>query len=150
MDPIYKDMERIYGQIQSEARPEQIIMQAITCPVFVYHKTAEKFHGALNRYAEQLNMQFGEDISVRYEGGLRWSMLGTVRCEWLEFELLTAKSFLVSKNLRGSMTAKFQIRKQGKDGRELELDIRNAIAAIALRSKRRRVSLGSSEKSNRV
>ena len=150
MDPIYHDMERIYGQIQTEAQPEQIALHAIACPVFVYHKTAENFHAALNRYAEQLNSQFGEDITVRYEGGLRWSMIGTVRCEWLEIELLSAKSFLVSKNLRGCITAKFQIRKQGKEGEEMEIDIRNAVAAIALQSKKQRVSFGSSEKSNNV
>ena len=139
-------MERIYGQIQTEAQPEQIALHAIACPVFVYHKTAEKFHAALNRYAEQLNSQFNEDITVRYEGGLRWSMIGTVQCEWLEFEL----SFSVSKNLRGCITAKFQIRKQGKEGEEMEIDIRNAVAAIALQSKKQRVSFGSSEKSNNV
>jgi hypothetical protein len=106
-------MDRVYKQIASTDAP------GVICPVFAFHSTARRFHTALNRIVQRLNPKL--DVTVRYEGALRWSMMGTVL--WLEFELVDAGTFSVTELLHGT-TAKCLLRRQTK---QMEVDVRRAI-----------------------
>jgi hypothetical protein len=67
-------------------------------------------------------------LSLRFEGNQRWSIMGTERAEWMEFEFMNAKHFKVTKFLRCASSVICSFRSNGVD---MEGDIRNAFKILA-------------------
>lgn len=86
------------------------------------------FDAGLTRLVRRINAMFGFGYaSVKYEGSRRWSVMGTARAEWLEFEVLDGRAFRITKQLSGK-SLRCGLR---RGCRNIDVDIHNAIYALS-------------------
>ena len=124
-----KEVRQLYiNMVRQMRRPPAEPMAAIVRPPATDNHML-CFDEALLLMVHVINKRMGpEYMSLCYEGDKRWSVMGSLRAEWLEFEYISAKHFKVTKLLRGSSSVICSFRHHGAD---MEGDIRNAFKIIA-------------------
>lgn len=118
----YDHMHRLYARIlRQHGPPIQTPLMAIVKP---YHndQRVQRFDAALHQAVYVLN-RHSDTVTLRYEGDRRWSMMGGVRLDWLEFEYLSCRHFKVTRLLRDASAVNCSFRNGGAN---MEEDIWNA------------------------
>jgi hypothetical protein len=124
-----KEVSQLYTNIVRKMKPSPSAPLAAIVRAPATDNLILRFDEALLRTVNVINKRVGlEYMSLCYEGNRRWSMMGSVRAEWMEFEYVSAKHFKVTKFLRGSSSVICSFRHHGAD---MEGDIRNAFKIIA-------------------
>jgi len=123
------DTHRLYHNIFYSAGPrgpaplKAIVRASSTDP------RIQRFDETLHKTVFIFNKRLGQGyMTLCYEGERRWTMMGSMGAEWLEFEYLNAKQFKVSKLLRERSYIICSFRNGGND---MESDIRNAFKILA-------------------
>ena len=121
-------MHRLYVDILNQAGSPEVPLAAIVCPN-VDDCHALRFDHAIQRVVKRINSILGPDyMSVQYEGQNKWTLMGSERAEWIEFNLISHKTFKVTKFLRGACFVKCSFRSNGQD---MEADISNTFRMMA-------------------
>jgi hypothetical protein len=119
---LYDDLHRLYARILRQQGPQAHAPLATMAKPDHADRRAQRFDAALHRAVVLIN-RGADRVTLRYEGDRRWSMMGSVCLEWLEFEYLGPRQFKVTRLLRDASAVNCSFRNRGAN---MEEDIWNA------------------------
>jgi hypothetical protein len=128
-DLFHNHVHGLYGRIIRETGPaDPTPLRAIVRPSLHDHRIL-CFDAALHQTVLHINRRMGMDyMTLRFEGNRRWSMMGSQRPYWFEFEYVSVKHFKVTRLLCDPSAVICSFRKGGVD---MERDIHNAFNILA-------------------
>ena len=86
-DDFYCKVNLLYGEIEQKIRIQPLVQSAIHLPSGD-NIMESYFDVSIHKAAQLINQKmYSAHVSVRYEGGKRWTLLGSTDADFIEFQL---------------------------------------------------------------